>query len=240
LLFLPQLSDLETLIYNNGERLIPNVTHARDELVRHKSSYLFFYRIIKYDLNQKRNSNKVIRIVDLGCGVGHGCHMLSQLPNSEVVGVDISQPTLEYAGIHYSSPNINYQLANLEDYVLSMPEFDYVVSCGAFEHIDNGINLTLSSNWTSRLILDVPYNEPEGRNPHHMISNINEECFADFPEAEIFYQDLGGVVYDINKKPPGANMIICVCSHPDLPRISDTILNFPLAAWTEDLRLEGI
>ena len=80
---MPLLSDLETLIYNNGERLIPNVTHARDELVRHKSSYLFFYRIIKHDLNQKRNSNKVIRIVDLGCGVGHGCHMLAQLPNSE-------------------------------------------------------------------------------------------------------------------------------------------------------------
>lgn len=237
---MPQLSDLETLIYNNGERLIPNVTHARDELVRHKSSYLFFYRIIKHDLNQKRNSNKMIRIVDLGCGVGHGCHMLSQLPNSEVVGVDISQPTLEYAGIHYSSPNISYQLANLEDYVLSMPEFDYVVSRGAFEHIDNGINLILSSNWTSRLILDVPYNEPQGRNPHHKISNINEESFVDFPKAEIFFQDLGGSVYDINKKPPGANMIICVCSHPDLPRISDTILNFPLATWTEDLRLEDI
>jgi hypothetical protein len=88
--------------------------------------------------------------------------------------------------------------------------------------------------------LDVPYNEPKGRNPHHLINNIDEKSFADFPEAEIFYQDLGGVVYDINKKPPSANIIICICSHPDLPRISDTILNFPLPAWTEDVGLEGI
>lgn len=237
---MPQLSDLETLIYNNGERLIPNVTHARDELIRHKSSYLFFYKVIEQDLSQNRNNSNPVRIIDLGCGVGHGCHMLSRIPNSEIVGVDISEPSLEYARLHYSGSNISYQQANLEEYILAMPEFDYVVSRGALEHINNGINLVLSSKWTSRLIFDVPYNEPSGRNPHHVISQITEESFVNFPEAEIFYQDLGGVVYDINKKPPSPNMIICLCSRPDLPRISDTRLGFPLPIWTEAREPGGV
>lgn len=235
---MPQLSDLETIIYNNGERLIPYVTHARDEVVRHKSSYWFFYRIIKQDLMANNNKSKMIKIVDLGCGVGHGCCMLSHIPDSEVVGVDISQPTLEYARSHYSAFNISYQLANLNEYIPSMPEFDYVVSRGAFEHIADGIKLVLSSNWTSRLIFDVPYDEPKGRNPHHLISQINEESFADFPRAEVFYQDMEGIIYDFNKKPPRPNMIICVCSHPDLPQINDIGLDFPLPPWTEDMDLE--
>lgn len=35
------LSPLEAVIYNEGERLIPYVTHDHDELVRHRSSYVF-------------------------------------------------------------------------------------------------------------------------------------------------------------------------------------------------------
>lgn len=239
MLFLAQLSDFENQIFNKGERLIPNVTHNRDELVRHKSSYLFFYRIIEKDLTQNNHIGKTVRIIDLGCGVGHGCHMLSRIPNSEVVGVDISQPSLDYAQKHYSGTNIQYHHSDLEDYINSMPEFDYAVSRNCLEHISNGLQLALLVKWKYRLMVDVPYNEPERRNSHHLINRINDSSFADYPQAELLFQDLAGTIYDTNKKPPNPNIIICVCSHPELPKINDT-LEFPLSSWTEDLEPRGI
>jgi Trans-aconitate methyltransferase len=229
------LTDLETIIYNHGERLIPNVTHARDELVRHKSSYLFFYRIIEQDLKQNNAPHRTVKIVDLGCGVGHGCKMLSRLPRTEIVGVDISPHSLEYAAMNYSGSNIQYLQADLHDYTFTMPDFDYVVSRGSFEHIADGLNLVLSSKWTSRLLFDVPYNEPRGRNPHHLVTCITETAFSDFPNPEIFYQDLAGIIYDSDSKPILPNMIICACQRPDLACISDSELKFPLPVWAEEI-----
>ncbi|MVF22903.1 class I SAM-dependent methyltransferase [Methylocaldum sp. BRCS4] len=225
------LPNSEKIIFNEGERLIPGRTHDLQEVIRHKSSYGFFKRIIEQDL-----SNKLVRlplrILDYGCGVGHGCALLAGIPGAYVVGVDVSLDCIAYAKRHYGRANIDYHFIAV-DFMESMPKFDYIVSRGVIEHIPNGLELVVNARWGSRLIFNVPYNEPPG-NPHHVLLGITEKDFAPFKDAELFYEDLDGVTYDSNTKPPSPNMITCVCSHPSLPRIESMGLPFPLPAWGEN------
>jgi SAM-dependent methyltransferase len=224
-----KLTSLEQKIYNDGERLIPGVTHDIHEVIRHTSSYLFFKKIIERDLASKSISTP-ISIVDLGCGVGHGCFTLSRVNKSLVTGVDTSEESLEYAKSNYSKANIHYQKADLIKYVATMPEFDYVTSRGVLEHVPDGIRLARSAKWRRRLMFDVPYDEASSANPYHLLTRIREENFSEFPEAELFYEGLDGVIYDKSTKPPRPNMIMCICSHPDLPKVSK-IISFPVSAW---------
>ncbi len=225
-----KLSPLEETIHNAGERLIPGITDTIAEFIRHRSSYLFFRQVIEHDI-ATRESSKPIRIVDLGCGVGHGCETLSELPNSHIVGIDSSPESIEYAKTHYARDNITYRVADLVEYIPAMPEFDYVVSRNSLEHVPDGLRLAFSTKWRLRLLFDVPYDEPAGRNPHHVLHRIREEDFAGIPEVEIFFQDLDGAIYNRQNKPPQPNVIICVCSNPDLPKVNTTSMRFPLPAW---------
>lgn len=218
-------TDSEQMIYNHGERLIFGVTHNIEEDIRHRSSYLFFKKIIELDII--RDKNNKIEIVDLGCGVGHGCEVLSQIKNSRILGVDISQESLKYASQHYCKKNIQYKQANLIDFAENMIDFDYVVSRGVLEHITNGLSVALKSKWTKRLIFDVPYDEVSSDNSHHIITSIREEDFEQFPNAEIFYQDASGVIYNRLNKPSNPNMIICICSIEGLPKVAE-LIKFPV------------
>lgn len=226
-----KLSSSEEVIFNDGERLIPGVTHNLEEVVRHMSSYLFFKKVIETDVAVGRKTSRPVQIIDLGCGVGYGCHLLSQIPGSHILGVDNSAETLEYAQQHYQAPNINYKLADLTDFIPSMKEYYYAISRGVFEHVPNGLNLARSIRWHYRLLFDVPYNELEDKNPHHVIYEIREESFSEFPGVELFFQDLNGVIYDSRQKPANPNMIICICSDPELQKVASLPITFPFPSW---------
>jgi SAM-dependent methyltransferase len=225
-----KLTRLERRIYNAGERLIPGVTHDLAEVVRHRSSYAFFRRVIELDLQGSRRSEREIEIVDLGCGVGHGCYALSEIQGSSVVGVENSPECLRYADDRYSRGNVAYVCADLVDYIPAMPEVDYAVSRGVFEHVPDGLRLAFLVKRRCRLMFDVPYDEPESRNPHHVLHGIREDDLSGFPGVELFFQDLEGVIYDAQHKPPSPNMILCVSSHLALPDVASRI-RFPVPAW---------
>jgi SAM-dependent methyltransferase len=219
----------EQAIYNEGERLIPNVTHDINELVRHRSSYLFFREVIARD-TQRLNLGRQVTILDVGSGVGHGCATLADLAGATVVGIDPSPECITYANAHYSRSNVSYLCADLETFASNMPEFDYVVSRGVLEHIRKGLELALRTKWRHRLMIDVPYNESAGPNPHHVLCEIKEDHFSGFPNAELFFEDLAGVIYDRKRKPGVPNMVMCVCSAPFLEP-AGAGLSFPVSAW---------
>jgi SAM-dependent methyltransferase len=229
-----RLTQLEEALYNNGERLIPGVTHDIFELIRHRSTYVFFKKIIELDLASGRVLAPV-RVVDVGCGVGHGCYTLSEIPDTQILGVDISPGAIEYAKNHYANPNIAYQCADLQEFINTMPEFDYIVSRHAFEHIPNGIDLALSMKCNGRLMFEVPYDEPEG-NPHHVSLGIREGSFARFPEAALFFQDLEGKIYDLSSKPVKPNGIICISGYLGSPGVIESMLSSPLPPWQPEDR----
>ncbi len=212
----------ESVIYNEGERLIPGRSHDYMEVRRHYGSYLFFKEVILADQAQSPVSDGPT-IVDLGCGVGHGCSTLAQIPGARVLGVDVSEESLSYARRNYDRSSITWQQSDLVAFVESMPSFDYVVSRGVLEHIPNGIDLAVNARWNRRLMFDVPYAEPRGRNPHHVLSEITEVDFARFNDAELFFQDLAGVIYGAAQKPTAPNMILCACRKSGLTQVTSML-----------------
>jgi SAM-dependent methyltransferase len=199
------MNEQEKRIYNEGERLIPGVSHNDSEKQRHFASYSFFKDLINADV---RTKNICPIIVDLGCGVGFGCKILSELSGSVIMGVDNSDEVIKYAMENYFSPNIVYKTQDLEAFIKTSGPYDYVVSRGVLEHIENGLELAKRVKFKYMFIFDVPYDEKEG-NPHHKILGIKEEAFEDFNYVEIYYEDIKGNI--TKEKPRKPNMIMCVC-----------------------------
>jgi len=199
------MSLIEKSIWNEGERLIPGVSHNDDETKRHAASYNFFSDLIEKDVHTK---SICPIILDLGCGVGYGCKILSNMNGSVVIGVDHSGECLEYAIKNYFASNIQYKAADLDEFIFGMGDYDYVVSRGVFEHIKDGIELAKKVRFKYMFMFDVPYNEGD-ENPHHKVIGITEENFQDFEHAEIYYEDINGNI--TKEKPENPNMIMCVC-----------------------------
>jgi len=83
------------------------------------------------------NGRRRPRILDLACGTGFGSEILAEV--GEVVGVDISEESLEYATEHYKSANTSFRLGNADDpgFLESLGRFDAVVSLETVEHLDD-------------------------------------------------------------------------------------------------------
>jgi len=74
------LSRFQDVLYNEGERMLPGITHSMDEMVRHRSSYEFFIAAIEADRRlQGEPQDREITIIDLGFGTGHGCRELARI-----------------------------------------------------------------------------------------------------------------------------------------------------------------
>ncbi len=225
------LTPEEELLYNQGERLLPGITHSLEELVRHQSSYEFFKRVIEEDLRHEgRYGTGAVTIVDLGFGVGHGCKTLSAIPGSQVTGVDVANECREYARTNYSAPNIVHVISDIPQFIAEMPAFDYVVSRGVIEHVRDGINATLKSRWNKRLMFDVPYDEPPDINQHHVLSRITEREFAAYSNKEILYEEVSGRIYGGPVQAPAPNMIMCVAAAQGMPPVAE-LLVLPIPAW---------
>lgn len=225
---------------NHGERLVPGESYDRANAVCHKSSYKLFKAIVEADVRKLGNGGGP-RILDLGCGVGHGTLMLADVDGCEIVGVDASAEAIDYARESYGAANVTYVAATAQDYLRDAGAFDYVVSRHALEHIPDGLRLALRFERRRRLIVNVPYMElPHDvagalANPFHELTDISEADFADYPRAEFFFEDLHGVT---TATPEAANSIVCVSSAPDLDPAA-AALSLPFPAW-EPSKLEQI
>ncbi|WP_016916647.1 class I SAM-dependent methyltransferase [Rickettsia honei] len=157
-------------IYNDGERLILGETYDVLEVMRHKSSYKIFKKIIEADiLNSPLMLNQKIKILDIGYGTGHGTFMLSDILGVEITAIDISKESIIYAEQNCGASNIQYIKSDLVSFIKKAEEYDYIVSRNALEHIEDGLNLALNLKYKKRLIVNVPFNEPEG-NIHHLVN----------------------------------------------------------------------
>jgi len=224
-----KLTPQQELIYNDGERLIPGVTHDLDEEIRHRSSYRFFRKIIENDIASSELRGRTITILDLGCGTGHGSRELAEISGSRVTGVDISPDSIAYAKENYCAGNVDYLVADMQKVIAEMPVYDYIVSRHAIEHVPDGLDLCLSLKWGRRMMINVPYNEPPG-NEYHVLTEISKDSFPKHPGTEFFYEDLHGVTF-YEETNAEINSIVGIYSDPALPSVSQS-LAFPYAAWT--------
>ncbi|HLG98212.1 MAG TPA: class I SAM-dependent methyltransferase [Bryobacteraceae bacterium] len=79
------------------------------------------------------------RILDFGCGIGHATQYLTELfPDAEVIGMDTSEPALEYARGALSGRNARFT-SSLE--TLPDAHFDLCYTNGTFHHIEPSLRI---------------------------------------------------------------------------------------------------
>lgn len=214
---------------NDGERLVPGYSNNKDEFIRHRSTYVFFKKIIDGDLvNKSSLITKGIKILELGSGVGHGSKFLAEIPNVHITAIEIDDDAWKYSRNNYFSKNIDYINDSIENFLNNnTEEFDYVVSRHALEHVDMNLkNIVEKLYFSKRAMLSVPYKEKPG-NPYHKHLMIDENSFGNNNHKEFFYEDVEGMT-DLkvfsNKK---TNSFTCVVNKSGMESVSE-MMEFPI------------
>lgn len=118
-------------LVKTGERMLPERVMGLTEelmLLRH----FFAYEQVKAKLDK----NSVI--LDLGCGVGYGTYLLSQVAKN-VIGIDISEEAIHYANENYGALNCQFMVYDGMHTNYYNDSFDVIVSFQVIEHVVNDI-----------------------------------------------------------------------------------------------------
>jgi SAM-dependent methyltransferase len=73
-------------------------------------------------------------VLDLACGVGYGTAHLAAVARS-VVGADVSEEAVRYAGSRYAASNVSYVVADATSLPFGAGAFDTVCSFETIEHL---------------------------------------------------------------------------------------------------------
>ena len=210
---------------NHGERLVPGYSHYLEEVIRHKSSYEFYKKIIENDVCQLKTP---INILEIGCGTGHGTNMLSKIENCTIFAIDIDEDAIEFARKNFSAQNVSFEAKTL-DQIPHDKKFDYIISRHSFEHIEGIFSDVLKLRPNCRIMANVPYKEKPG-NEFHFYLNIDEEMFSLWPNAQFFYEDLKGQTFN-SPEYPSINSIVCISTFNTALSDVAEFMSFPFAPW---------
>ncbi len=108
---------------DTGERMIP----AGEGEV----SYVFARHKFAYECVRPQVAGK--RVLDIGCGTGYGCAILSETA-SFVQGIDYSAEAISYCNTHYASGAVAFRHLPVEEMTFHH-EFDAAVSFQVIEHL---------------------------------------------------------------------------------------------------------
>ena len=172
-----------------GERMIPECNYDEEIYLEHMSRYIFASQFVK---------DKVT--LDIACGSGYGADFLSKEGARRIIGIDISNETINYCKKKYSHDNISFLIGNVENIPIKNNEIDVIISMETIEHVDEKAQLSFISE-ISRImkndgvfIVSTPNSlvYPKGNpfhvkemNPTEFISTLQKK----FNKVNIFYQD---------------------------------------------------
>ena len=214
-------------LYNDGERLIPFLSHDDEETIRHLSSHIFFKNIIQKDVSRLGLDD--LTVLDLGFGAGYGSYIYAKINNvTSVTSIDVSDDSLEWARENYYNSKIHYEICDARKFLKKSKPFSYILTRHVLEHIEDGLNVISETNYTNRVCINVPFNEKKG-NPFHVLTGIKKDDFPNFKNVEFFYEDLYGNTYDKIPDDIYINSIICIGSKDGMPKVAD-YFKFPVKA----------
>jgi len=88
-----------------------------------------------------RAKNKKLTILELGCGNGWFSHALSQIPDSEVLGMDLNFTELNQASRLFSNKNLNFAFGDIEKDILVSESFDIITLNASIQYFQSAPNL---------------------------------------------------------------------------------------------------
>lgn len=108
------------------ERLVP-------EYVPWYSKKTITDHVVRYKFATLLARNK--KVLDIACGSGYGTYLLAHAGAKQVIGIDISKSTIDYALKKYAHPKIKYQVGDACHIDLTANSVDLVVSFETLEHL---------------------------------------------------------------------------------------------------------
>lgn len=182
-------------LQDTGERMIPA---GKGEV-----SYVFARHTFAYEYARRYAQSK--RVIDIGCGTGYGCKILSEVADA-VVGTDYNAEAIEYCRANYSVPNASF--LRLDAAKLPFDKaFDLAVSFQVIEHMPDlhlfieHINRSVRKNGTILLTTPnarVPVTKARA-NPFHT-NEMNFEQFLKLLSDHYASFELLGIGYASSNK----------------------------------------
>lgn len=188
-----------------GERMIPEHNKNDEIYQEHWNRYFFASQFA---------AGKVV--LDIACGSGYGCDLFLKSGAKKVVGVDISQETIDYCKNKYHG--IDFLQGSVEKIPMEDKSVDLVVSFETIEHVDEQAQLNFM-NEISRILkpdgmvlISTPNSlvYPKGNEFH--IKELTLDEFTNlikskFKNLEMFYQDSIEADYIFSKKTLGGDVL---------------------------------
>jgi O-antigen biosynthesis protein len=172
-----------------GERMIPEFNQGQEIYLEHITRYMFASQFV---------SGKVV--LDIACGSGYGSDYLSKAGAKKIIGVDISEETIEYCKKNYPDNGIEFLQGSVDKIPLADKSVDIIVSFETIEHVDEKAQLNFLKEVKRVLrpegifVVSTPNSliYPKGNEFH--LKELNPEEFnnvlkKNFKNVEMFYQD---------------------------------------------------
>lgn len=103
--------------------------NANEWKVRQHSSK----RFLDY-LSNKKDS---LHVLDIGCGNGWFSHLMSQIPNTTVVGLDINAIELEQAATVFDAPNLTFVYGDIFEIITFQNQFHIITLNACVQYFPN-------------------------------------------------------------------------------------------------------
>ena len=112
-----------------GERIVPQA----DNCEPHFALKMYQEHIARYLFASQICAGK--RVLDVGCGVGYGSHLLARSGAERVVAFDVSPETIDHARSFYAHPNLSFEVQSADSFHFD-ETFDVVTCFELIEHVD--------------------------------------------------------------------------------------------------------
>src|SRR5664279_17064 len=124
----------EQRVFSNEElRKLPDVPAS------HQQHYEWSVReeSCKRLVRHLKKKNRVLKILEIGCGNGWLSHQLSEIPRTEVVGLDINLAELGQAAEVFAKNNLKFVYGDLNKDILQNTPFDIIVFAASVQHFSS-------------------------------------------------------------------------------------------------------
>lgn len=114
----------------NGLELTPYLKEKNKTALHHLIRYYWAVEVL-------RQSEKIIHVLDLGCGSGYGSFILANsLPNAWVKGIDYDSKAIKNAEEKYKLDNLSYNQGDILK-IKQVNKFDYIIFFDTLEHLSH-------------------------------------------------------------------------------------------------------
>ena len=167
-----------------GERMVPGRADPAT----------FWHHVYRYRFAAA--AARGLRVLDVACGEGYGCHALQQAGAAQVIGVDLSEEAVRHARTRYG---VDARVGSAEELPLDAGSLDLVVTFETIEHVPHPACFVDECARVlapgGRLVLSSPnrelYRLRNGINPFHC-SELSEPELLDLLRTRFEIEEVFG------------------------------------------------